>query len=282
LRIRQWSKNLLVFLPALLAHRIFQSPILGQSILAFIAFSLCASSVYIVNDLLDLQADRRHPRKRERAFASGRLAPRSGVFAAFALLVAALGVALLLGFRFVAVLFAYYVVTWAYSTLLKRVALIDVLTLAALYAARIVAGSVATTIPLSLWFLAFCVFMFLSLGIVKRYTEINEAARAGAVVLGDRGYRVADLPLLLTLGVTAGYCVVVIVALYISSPDAVLLYRHRETLWLVCPLVLYWVSRVWLLATRGEMADDPVVFATSDWTSLVVLLLIVVVGIASI
>jgi 4-hydroxybenzoate polyprenyltransferase len=282
MRLHQWVKNMLIFLPALLAHRIFVPAVLLQSVAAFVAFGLCASSVYLVNDLLDLGADRRHPRKCRRPFASGVLSAKSGVVASAVLLCGAALLAGFVGWKFAAVLGGYYLLTWTYSLRLKRAALVDVMTLAGLYTIRIVAGSAATDISLSFWLLAFSVFIFLSLGFVKRYTELDDARRAGAANSHGRGYWATDLPLLMNLGVTAGYCTVVVMALYINSTDSQALYRHNKPLWLVCPLLLYWISRIWLLTTRSQMHDDPVVFALRDRLSLVVLGLLGVIVLLSI
>lgn len=271
IRLHQWVKNTLIFLPAVLAHRIFAPSVLLESVAAFIAFGLCASSVYLINDLLDLAADRRHPRKSRRPFASGALSATQGIGGAALLLCCAALLAAFVGWPFAAVLAGYYVLTWAYSLRLKRAALVDVMTLAGLYTIRIMAGAAATAIPLSFWLLAFSVFIFLSLGFVKRYTEIDDARQAGAAGSPGRGYRATDLPLLMNLGISAGYCTVVVMALYINSTDSQALYRHNKPLWLVCPLLLYWISRVWLLTARGQMHDDPVVFALRDRLSLAVL-----------
>ena len=281
LRLHQWAKNALIFLPALFSHRILQSQVLIDSALAFLAFSLCASSVYVINDLFDLAADRRHPRKRARPFANGRLTSRSGFAAAIVLLSLATGLALAVGYRFAAVLGGYYLLTWTYSLRLKHLALVDVMTLAALYTLRIIAGSSATSIPVSFWLLAFSIFIFLSLGIAKRYTEINEARQSGNLAISDRGYSAADLPFLLSIGVAAGYCTVVVMAFYINSGDSLLLYHHRKPLWLVCPLLLFWISRIWLLTARGKMPDDPVVFALRDRSSWMVLGIIALIVLAS-
>jgi 4-hydroxybenzoate polyprenyltransferase len=271
IRVHQWAKNLIVFLPALLAHKLLQPTTLGSSLLAFLAFGLCASSVYLVNDLLDLASDRRHPRKRRRPFAAGILTARAGLFASAALLIMSAVIAAFINWKFCLVLGAYYVVTWSYSLRLKRIALLDVMTLAGLYTVRIIAGAAATAIPLSFWLLAFSVFIFLSLAIVKRYTELFEASQVGNTGDTGRGYSAADLPLLLSLGTAAGYCTVVVMALYINSADSQVLYVHHKPLWLVCPLLLFWISRIWLLTTRGLMHDDPVVFALRDRISLLVL-----------
>lgn len=270
IRLHQWVKNVLIFLPALLAHKILEPAIFVECVLGYIAFGLCASSVYLVNDMFDLAADRQHPRKSRRAFASGALAVRSGALVATTLLVSAVLLAFYVRWQFAAVLGGYYVLTWAYSLRLKRAALVDVITLAGLYTVRIIAGAAATLIPVSFWLLAFSVFIFLSLGFVKRYTELDDARRANKMKTHGRGYTAADLPLLMNLGIAAGYSTVVVVALYINSADSQVLYRHNKPLWLVCPLLLYWISRVWLLTTRGQMNDDPVVFAIRDKISLLV------------
>jgi 4-hydroxybenzoate polyprenyltransferase len=282
IRLHQWVKNMLIFLPAILAHQIVAPDVLIHSAGAFVAFGLCASSVYLINDLFDLSSDRHHPRKRNRPFAAGSLSARSGLMVSAALFCAAAMLAIAVGWKFTAVLATYYVLTWAYSLRLKRAASVDVMTLAGLYTIRIIAGSAATSIPLSFWLLAFSVFIFLSLGFVKRYTELDDARLAGNTAASGRGYTAADLPLVMTLGVAAGYCTVVVMALYINSTDSQLLYRHNKPLWLICPLLLYWISRVWLLTTRGQMHDDPVVFALRDRLSLVVLGLLSLVVLLSI
>jgi 4-hydroxybenzoate polyprenyltransferase len=273
-RLHQWVKNALVFLPALLAHVIFSATVLRGALLAYLAFGLCASSVYLCNDLLDLDADRRHFRKRHRPFAAGLLSVRAGALAAAALLAAAAACALVAGWGFAAVLAVYYLLTWAYSLRLKRVPLLDVMILACLYTARIIAGAAATGVALSFWLLAFSVFIFLSLGFVKRYAELASDARTDRLVGHQRGYGRDDLPLILSLGTAAGYCSIVVIAVYINSPDSLVHYRHTRPLWLICPLLLFWISRVWMLAARGHMHEDPVVFALRDRTSLLLVVLL--------
>lgn len=274
LRIHQWLKNVLVFLPALLAHRIMEPEVVLDSLQAFMAFCLCASTVYMVNDLLDLESDRLHPRKRLRPFAAGTLPTAMGVIAVPPLLLATVLLALSTTLKFCLVLASYYVLTWLYSLQLKRIALLDVMALATLYTIRIIGGAAATRIPLSFWLLAFSVFIFLSLGFVKRYTELHDMAQSGRITAPGRGYSANDLPLMLSLGTAAGYCTVVVTALYINSPDSQALYAYSKPLWLICPMLLFWISRVWLLTTRGEMHDDPLVFALRDRVSLVVLMLL--------
>lgn len=269
LRAHQWVKNVLIFVPILLAQKL-DAATLFDAVLAFIAFSLCASSVYLLNDLLDLAADRAHPRKCLRPFAAARLPLISGVVLAPALLLAAFLVAAFTRWEFVLVLAAYYVLTLAYSLYLKRMPLIDVLMLAGLYTIRIIAGVAATGVVLSFWLLAFSVFLFLSLGIVKRYAEMDMVKASAGEKAAGRGYHIDDLPLLGNLGTAAGYGAVVVLALYVNSPESQMVYAHPRRLWLLAPLVLYWVSRVWLKTHRGEMHDDPIVFALKDRASRLV------------
>lgn len=274
MRPHQWIKNLLVFLPLLLAHRLQDTLALTQTLIAFLAFSLCASSVYIQNDLFDLAADRHHPRKRSRPFASGALRAVQGLRAAAVLVLLAIALALAVSPAFAAVLALYLLLSSAYSLYFKTQALLDVSLLAALYTLRIFAGSSATGIEASFWLLAFAVFMFLSLGIVKRYAEFR--AKWGtddSPQDRERGYTPADAPLLLALGCSSGFIAVLVLALYINSPASQRLYQQPQLLWLLCPLMLYWIARVWLITSRGGMHDDPTVFALRDRSSRVIALL---------
>jgi len=277
LRVHQWVKNALVFLPLLAAHRLFDVDSVLASILAFVCFSLCASSVYITNDLLDLASDRQHHRKRNRPFAAGRLPLVAGPVVAMGLLVASFALAVRQGEVFVAVLAGYYVLTSAYSLRLKRVIMLDVVVLATLYTSRIVAGTAAIHTKPSFWLLAFSMFIFLSLAMVKRYVELLSAQKDGKIHASGRGYDVGDIPLIQSLGASGGYLSVLVLALYIDSPDSRVLYHHPHYLWLLCPLLLYWISRTWAIAHRGVMHDDPVVFAVTDQLSRVLLVIAAVV-----
>lgn len=268
LRVHQWAKNALIFVPLAAAHRLQDTPTLMAGLVAFAAFSLCASSVYLLNDMLDLEADRQHPRKCKRPFAAGTLSLLFGLVAAPALLLISLALALTLPLKFLAVLGAYYLVTLAYSFGLKRLVMIDVLTLAGLYTVRIVAGAAATDIPLSFWLLLFAIFIFLSLAIVKRYAELHAMRKQGQLKASGRGYQVEDLDLLQSLGASSGYISILVLALYVNSPDIAVLYRHPRMVWMLCPIMLYWVSRVWMQTYRGHMHDDPLVFALKDRISL--------------
>lgn len=268
LRVHQWLKNMLVFVPLLAAHRIDEVALLFQAILAYVAFGLCASSVYLLNDLLDLPLDRQHPRKRLRPFAAGTLPVLAGAWLVPALLVLAFllaGIALPLLFS--SVLLGYIALTLTYSLYFKQIVMLDVVMLAELYTLRIIAGAAATGIIPTFWLLAFSMFIFLSLALVKRHAELLALQEMGHSMARGRGYQVDDLQLLQTLGGASGYLSVLVLALYINSGTSQALYRHPEVIWLLCPLLLYWISRIWLKTHRGEMHDDPVIFALQDRVS---------------
>jgi len=271
LRAHQWIKNLLVFVPAGLAHRWRDAAALGNSALAFVAFCLVASAVYLLNDLLDVEADRTHPVKRRRPLAAGELTVPAALLLALALCGGGLGLALLLPPAFGLVLAGYLLVTTAYSLALKEVAVLDVLLLAALYTARILGGSAASSVAVSEWLLAFSAFVFLSLGAIKRYGELRPLRlRDHRAQVLRRGYVAADLELLVPMGIASGYSAVLVLALYITSDAVTALYARRALLWPICGLVLYWISRIWLLAHRGEVEDDPLAFAVRDRATWVV------------
>lgn len=264
LRPHQWLKNLLIFTPLLAAHRFLDGAAWQAALLAFAAFSLCASAMYLVNDLLDLKSDRQHPRKRHRPFAAGSLSLAKGMLAAPALIGASLVLATELPGRFTLFLLLYGCSTLLYSFLLKRMAMLDVVTLAGLYTLRIIAGAAAIGTPLSFWFLAFSMFLFLGLAMAKRYTELLVMHENGHTHALGRAYVVADLPLIQALGGASSYLAVLVLALYIHSDEGSSMYREQEALWLLCPLLLLWVSRIWMKAHRGLMNDDPLIFAASD------------------
>jgi 4-hydroxybenzoate polyprenyltransferase/phosphoserine phosphatase len=276
LRPHQWAKNALILVPLLAAHRGGDLLAWGDALLAIVAFCLCASSVYLLNDMLDLAADRAHPRKSKRPFASGDL-PLSAGFALFpTLLLLGAALALLLPVKFQLTLAAYYALTVAYSFFLKRFLLLDAVALAGLYTLRVIAGATAATIALSFWLLLFSVFLFLSLAFVKRYAELDALRRQQRLQALGRGYRVEDLAVLQSFGTASGYLSVLVLALYINSPDIQALYHRPKVIWMLCVLVLYWISRVWMVAHRGGMHDDPVVYALRDRVSLGIGLLVAI------
>jgi len=266
LRPHQWAKNLLVFVPLVTAHRWGDLPAVISALWAFAAFSLVASSAYILNDLLDLAADRAHPRKRARPFASGQLSIPEGIGLLIGCLVAGMGIVAMMPMLFGFVLVAYFALTLAYSFYLKRVAMLDAIALATLYALRLVAGTFAIAIGLSFWLVAFAMFVFYSLALVKRYAEL-EASEASADAIPGRGYAHQDAQVVLAIGAASAMVSGLVLALYINGETAKDLYTRPEMLWLLCPMLLYWMSRVWLLAARGRMLEDPVLFAVSDRVS---------------
>ena len=268
LRVHQWMKNLLLFVPLMAAHLLTEVDTLLVLGIAFVAFSLCASSVYIANDLLDLESDRQHPRKCTRPFASGVVPAWMGVALAPLLLVASIVLASVVGTGFLACMVVYFLLTCVYSWTLKRLVLVDCLTLAVLYTLRIIAGAAAAGIALSFWLLAFSVFLFLSLAFVKRYAELQLQIATGKEKVHGRGYLTSDAPLIQTLGITSGYASVVVLALYLNSTAVLQLYRTPELVWGAVPVMLFWISWIWLKAHRGDMHDDPLVFAVKDKVSL--------------
>ncbi len=264
LRPHQWLKNLLVFVPLVLSHQLTDAQVFLQALLGFVAFSLCASSVYLLNDLLDLPSDRRHPTKRFRPFAAGDLSIVYGVIAMVVLLLASMLIALTLPPYFFPVLALYYGFTIAYSFWLKHAAMVDVLVLAGLYTLRLIAGAAAVSVAPTFWLLAFSMFLFLSLALIKRYSELQLLQADGQGPLAGRAYRLVDTDTLAQLGTSSGYLAVLVLAFYINSDTVYEQYARPEALWLLCPMMLYWISRMWLLTRRGEMHDDPVVFTIRD------------------
>ncbi len=274
IRPHQWMKNLLVFLPMLAGHQITMGSFFA-SLFAFIAFSLVASSVYVLNDLLDLNADRAHPRKRLRPFAAGAIPIASGTWMVAGLIAIGALISIFLGPEFCAVMLGYYILTTAYSLNLKRRMIVDICVLAGLYTVRIVAGGAATGVPLSVWLLAFSIFFFLSLAAVKRQAELVDNIKQGKLKPTGRGYYVDDLPIISMISISAGYVAVLVMALYVNSPDVMKLYPNPQALWGVCAILLYWITRTVMLAHRGEMHDDPVVYAAKDRLSQVCFLFII-------
>jgi 4-hydroxybenzoate polyprenyltransferase len=272
MRPHQWLKNLLVLVPLLAAHQYGNAVALMQCLAAFVVFCLTASSVYLLNDLVDVDDDRHHARKRRRPFAAGHLGLTAGWLAWPLLLAAAAGLsALALPPRFLLALAAYYCLTISYSFRLKQMPVLDVLALAGLYTLRIIAGAFAVSVALSFWLLSFSMFVFLSLAFIKRYSELRAARDAGqSQPLRGRGYAHQDLELVSSLGSNAGYIAVLVLAFYVQDGHTASLYSRPTIIWLACPLMLYWISRAWLIAHRGQMHDDPIVFAMKDRPSWLV------------
>ncbi len=284
IRIHQWAKNVLVFLPPLLAH-VRDANTIVAAVMAFFSLSFCASATYIINDLLDIEADRRHPRKRKRPFASGDLSPFTGVIVVVLFLAVSVALALLLHavyaalpgmggvhevlarpYRFLGWLAIYTITTLAYSFYLKRRSLVDVIVLSGLYTVRILAGSAATDVGVSAWLAAFSIFFFLSLAFVKRFSELELMTTNNQTKVSGRGYGTADMEQLRSFGTSSAFASVVVLTMYISGLAGVL-YANPSRLWLLVPVLLLWIMRVWLLASRGQLHEDPVVYAITDRTS---------------
>ncbi|WP_410209787.1 UbiA family prenyltransferase [Aquirhabdus sp.] len=279
IRMHQWAKNVLIFLPLLASHRFLEIPLIEIGLTAFLCFGLCASSVYLLNDLLDIQDDRLHVSKNARPLASGAFPMLHAIVLIPILLAISFALALwLLPIKFTLYLLGYYLLTMAYSFWLKRIVMIDVVSLALLYSVRVVAGGAAMALGTTFWVLTFCLFIFLSLAFVKRYTELFHARSKGLLdKTSGRGYYPTDFEMLASLGSASGYISVLVLALYINEPTTGLLYHSQKWLWVTCPLLLFWISRVWLLAHRGQMNDDPIVFALRDKVSRIMVVAFILV-----
>lgn len=267
IRCHQWCKNLLVFVPVITAHAYLNGQAVAGAAAMFAAWCLVASGIYVTNDLLDLEADRRHPSKRKRPFASGDLPLSWGLVLGPALLAAGVGVAAAISPACAVALFAYVAVSTAYSFHLKRRPLVDVFTLAFLFTIRVVGGGVASGFPVTMWLLAFTIFLFLGLAFLKRCSELVRIQALGRRHLGSRGYGVVDLPTLQMFGVASAFVAIVVFALYVNSTVAVAQYQWPAALWGVAPCLLLWLCRLWLATGRGEMHDDPIVYSMKDWVS---------------
>lgn len=276
LRPHQWAKNALLLVPLLTAHLFMDTSAWLSALLGVCWFSMLASSAYLLNDLLDIQDDRKHPSKCRRPFASGALPVWYGAIGAPGLaLVGCLGALLTLPPGFLVVLLTYFVLTLAYSFYLKRLVSVDVITLALLYSIRVVAGAFAVGVPLTFWILTFSMFIFLSLALMKRYTELFDARQKGdEQKTAGRGYYPSDIEMVSSMGVATGYLSILVLALYINDTATASLYREPRFLWLVCPILLFWITRIWMLTHRGQMHSDPVIFAIRDRVSLISLVLI--------
>jgi 4-hydroxybenzoate polyprenyltransferase len=282
IRVHQWAKNALIFLPLLLAHRVDAATVVA-AVIAFACFSLCASATYIVNDLLDIEADRLHPRKRKRTFAAGDLSVATGMAISAIFLAASFtGAVLLLPHGFLRWLILYAVTTLAYSLALKRIVILDVVVLSTLYTLRMLAGAAATKTYISPWLAAFAVFIFLSLAMVKRFSELQNVRSAGTQLSNGRGYLLNDIEQIRSFGTSSAFASVVVFSVYIGQPETRGLYHHHERMWLMTPLMILWLCRVWLLASRGELDEDPVVFALTDPMSLLMGVGAVAIALASI
>jgi 4-hydroxybenzoate polyprenyltransferase len=274
LRVHQYVKNVLLFVPLGTAH-LFSSAAIIADLVAFVAFSLCASAVYVLNDLVDREADRQHPTKKYRPLASGGIKPWQGAAAIPILLILAFACAAAVSLKFTLALLVYLALTTAYSVSLKRKMLVDVVVLAMLYTIRVIAGAIAVSVEMSAWLLAFSMFIFLSLALMKRYSELALLIHQKLPDPSTRNYKLDDLPIVGCLAVASGFNSVTIFALYVSSPAVQQAYATPELLWLACPVLTYWLGRAMILAHRRMMNDDPIVFAIKDGVSRLAGVLIV-------
>ncbi len=280
LRLHQWAKNALLFVPLMAAHDLSAESWL-ITLLAFIAFGLCASATYVINDLFDLASDRAHPRKQARPFAAATLTIQFGIALVLVLLPLSLWLAAAISLPFFALMALYVVVTLLYSARLKQIAIVDVLVLASLYTHRILAGGLVSAVVISNWLLAVSLFMFLSLALVKRCAELEFMSGDGKVSLAGRGYRTSDLSYLISMGIASGFVAVMLLALYVDSQVGGAMYPHAEILWLILPLMLFWIMRLWLKIARMEIHDDPLLFAITDRTSWIVAVLVACVALVA-
>jgi len=272
MRLHQWAKNILLFVPMVTGQAF---GLVGEEVLGFLLFGLCVSGVYLLNDVFDAEADRSHPTKRHRPIASGRVNARFAAGLGAALLAAALaGSAILLPTPFLAWVGVYLALNLLYTAWLKRKPIIDVLILAGFYALRIMLGGAAIGIEISAWLLAFSMFLFLSLALIKRYVDLLDMASIGRAGSTGRAYRVEDMELFRTLGPASGYMAVLVLALYVNSEAVASLYPEPRWLWLLCPLLLYWITRMWFITARRAMTADPLIFAARDKVSYILAALV--------
>jgi 4-hydroxybenzoate polyprenyltransferase len=281
LRVYQYAKNVLVFVPLLTSHH-FNLPSFGNAVLAFLAFSACASSAYLLNDILDLPADRHHPIKRNRAIASGALPIASALIAIPCLAVTSLLIATAVSWPFLMTVVTYLVLTIAYSVLLKKMLLVDIIALAGLYTIRILGGAIAIGVHLSEWLLIFSLFVFTSLALIKRYGELTMRQGARLADPVHRDYRIGDLNIVATLAGASGMNAITVFSLYISSPAVTSAYSSPWLLWMLDPLLLYWIGRALMIAHRRGMQDDPIVYTFKDGPSRTTVLLMTCIALAAI
>ena len=277
IRVYQWIKNILIFIPLITSHSFYVGKPLFDAILGFFAFSFTASGGYVINDLLDLNSDRSHPRKCFRPFASGKLSISSGILLASFFLVMGLWIASQVNTLFLMILCGYFITSFSYSLYLKKLVLYDVFILAFLYSTRIIGGGAASHISISFWLITFSTFIFLSLAFVKRYSELLKVDNNSSLKDRGRDYTKTDLNLLQIMGIVSGFLSVVVFSLYIDSPEIFQLYSRPKILWTISFLLLFWISRIWLITNRGQMTDDPIIYAVKDKVSYMVFAIIAVI-----
>ncbi len=282
IRVYQWIKNILLFLPFILAHKLFDVNIIHNVVVGFFSFSFLASFVYVLNDLMDLEADRIHPRKKNRPLASGKI----NLFRGFALLPilcsASFGLSILfLPIEFTIILVIYAVTNIVYSLYAKKIMILDIIILSSLYTLRLISGGSAANVAISPWLIEFSIFFFFSLAAVKRFSELLSLKETDTTSAKYRGYMFADLDLVRNFGIISGYISVLIIALYVNGREVQQLYKHPEVLWGITPVLHYWISRIWLLAHRGQMNDDPIIFTGKDPVSYIIGIIVIIIAVSA-
>ncbi len=273
LRLYQWVKNILIFVPLLTSHSFYSINSIMLTSGAFIAFGLLASSGYLINDIFDINSDRNHPKKFQRPVASGKISIPNAIFLSVFLFASGALIAVNISDTFFYTGISYYLISVSYSLFFKKLALYDVFLLACLYSIRVFAGSVAIQVSLSFWLFAFSAFIFLSLAFLKRYTEMITIGDQQTLKKQNRGYSYEDTSSLQIMGIISSFLAIIVFALYINSPDVMKLYANPSRLWFICFLLLFWISHIWLKTSRGKMTNDPIVFALKDTTSYIILIL---------
>ena len=280
LRPLHWSKNLLVFIPLVLAHRAGDTAKLIPTLIVFAAFCAVASGTYLINDCRDAEFDRAHPKKKSRLVASGAIAPRNALIAGVVLVAAGIAGTWLASHRAAPFVAGYVALSLFYSFALKRFPIVDVIVLSAFYAIRVLAGGAAGNVEVSDWLMAFCTFLFICLALLKRYADLRHLAAQGETA-GGRGYVADDADLLRSIGVSCGMIAVLVFALYLDSERVRVLYASPRLMWMIAPLLLYWISHMWLLAHRGTVEDDPIIVAAKDIPSYIVAVLVAAIALAA-
>jgi 4-hydroxybenzoate polyprenyltransferase/phosphoserine phosphatase len=269
LRIHQWLKNLLILVPLLVSGAFTHIDALILTLIGFVSFSFLASATYIVNDLLDLDSDRNHLRKRFRPLAAGNLSIFSGMLCSLTLFILALVLACFVAGYFIWVLLAYLILTLLYSFKIKQYIGLDVMVLASLYTIRIMAGAAIIAVPVSFWLLSFSMFIFLSLALIKRCAELKAFVKQNKTQASGRDYNTLDYDVLMNIGTSSAMLSVLMFCFYINSNVLSDQYQSPTLLWLVLPALCYWLMRMWIKTHRGEMHDDPIVYSLRDKGSLV-------------
>ena len=266
LRVHHWTKNFLVFIPMLMGHQLRWRP----AAIAFAAFCLASSATYIFNDVVDVEHDRAHRSKRRRPLSANEISRGAALAVMLACAAGGLALAWIINRETLLGVALYLALSTIYTLILKRVLVADVIVLASFYSLRLLVGGAATSIVVSRWLLAFSSFIFVSLALAKRYSDLTRAEANAEADPAGRRYITADRQVLLSLGTASGMISVLVFALYLNSPQVTTLYSNTDPLWLVCALLMYWIARIWLLADRGVIDDDPIVTAATDPASYVV------------